>query len=436
MACAWPGASAYAQPAAAPGELIVRFAGSADADDRRSLRARAGVELAARLPVSGLQLVEAGPGQARTAAERTLERSDAVLYAEPNYYRRSSLRPADPLFALQWGFENLGESDGVAGADVSAVDAWNVTTGDASTTIALVDTGVLLDHADLAGAGWTNAGESGSGLETNGIDDDGNGFRDDSGGWDWVEDEGDPTDENGHGTHVAGVVAARGNNSVGMAGTSWGSKVMPLRVLDESGTGTVADLVAAYRYATAEGARIVNASLSSPALSLAERDAIAAAPDTLFVAAAGNGGADGLGDDIEIVPEYPCAYALANVVCVTATDRSDNLASFSNFGPQSVDLAAPGVEILSTWFDDAYAYLTGTSMATPHVAGAAALLLSAQPTLSTEALRAALLDGADPLAIPQRPRCERRPLEHRALDVRRRCEKRAVAGARVVRTAR
>ena len=115
------------------------------------------------------------------------------------------------------------------------------------------------------------------------------------------------------------------------------------------------------------------------------------------MAAAGNGGADGIGDDIEVVPEYPCAYALANVVCVTATDRSDNLASFSNFGAQSVDLAAPGVEILSTWFDDAYAYLTGTSMATPHVAGAAALLLSAQPSLSTEALRAALLDGADPL---------------------------------------
>jgi thermitase len=395
-AAVWPGASAYAQPAAPPGELIVRFAPSADAGDRRDLRARAGVDLAESLPLRGLQLVEAERGKGTRAAERTLERSDSVLYAEPNYYRSSSLRPGDPLFGLQWGLENIGQSDGLAGADVGAVEAWDVTTGSPSTTIAVVDTGVLLDHVDLAGAGWINAGESGSGRETNGVDDDGNGFRDDSRGWDWVEDEGDPADENGHGTHVAGIAAARGDNSLGVAGTSWGSRVMPLRVLDPDGSGTVSDAVAAYGYAAAEGAQIVNASLGSPSFSLAERDAIAAAPDTLFVVAAGNGGADEVGDDNDVVPEYPCAYPLANVACVTATDRSDLLASFSNFGPAAVDLAAPGVEIVSTW-RGGYAYLSGTSMAAPHVAGAAALLLSAEPSLTTEALRAALIDGVDPL---------------------------------------
>jgi thermitase len=390
-------AEAEAHPDAAPGELIVRFAEGADAGEREELRDRAGVEGGTRLPLSGLQVVEVEPGQTDVAAERALERSDAVVYAEPNYYRGAFRRPNDSYFRFQWALENTGQSGGLAGADIDALAAWDATIGGPETVVAVVDTGVLITHADLAGAGWSNPGESGAGRETNGVDDDRNGLVDDWRGWDWVARDGDPADENGHGTHVAGTVAARGDDRRGIAGVSWRARLMPLRVLGADGSGTVADAVRAYRYAAAAGARIVNASLGSPASSRAEQDAIAAAGGTLFVVAAGNGGEDQVGDDNDSLPQYPCAYPLANVVCVAATDRSDRLASFSNYGDGSVDLAAPGVSILSTWNDGGYSFANGTSMATPHVSGAAALLAAAQPSLTAGDIRAALLDGVDAL---------------------------------------
>ena len=391
-------AAAQAQPAAAPGELIVRFAPDADADARRDLRSSAGVELTAALGVSGMQLVEAEPGPATAAAEQLLERSDSVLYAEPNYLRHATLRPSDPLFGSQWAFENIGQSGGLPGADISATEAWDITTGAATTTVAIVDTGVQLSHADLGAAIWTNPGETGAGREANGVDDDGNGLADDWRGWDWVTRDSDPSDGNGHGTHVAGTAGARGNNATGVAGTNWGTRVMALRALNSAGAGTVADVVAAYRYAAGEGARVVNASIGASTPSLAEADAIAAASNTLLVIAAGNGGLDGVGDNNDLSPQYPCSYPLANVVCVAATDRPDRLASFSNYGATTVDLGAPGVDILSTWLGGQYRTLTGTSMAAPHVAGAAALLLAAQPALTTADVRKALLDGVDPVA--------------------------------------
>jgi subtilisin family serine protease len=179
---------------------------------------------------------------------------------------------------------------------------------------------------------------------------------------------------------------------------SFETAVLSLRALDANGSGGVADVIRAYEFAAAHGVRIVNLSLGSGTRSRAEQDAIAAAPGTLFVAAAGNGGSDGIGDDVDATPEYPCDYALANVVCVAATDSSDHLAAFSNYGLASVDVAAPGVDVLSDWplsLGGSYAWLDGTSMAAPHVAGAAALVLSRFPSSSTAQLRAAVLDGAD-----------------------------------------
>ena len=391
-------AQAQAQAAAAPGELIVRFAATADAGERADIRERAQVGFAERLPVRGLQVVEVDAGQTDAAAERTLERADGVAYAEPNFYRRSFLRPSDSSFGLQWAFQNTGQSGGLAGADINAVAAWDITTGSPATTVAVVDSGVELSHLDLIGSSWANPGESGSGRDRNGVDDDGNGFVDDFRGWDWVDDDGDPTDLNGHGTHVAGTVGARSNNARGVAGTSWGTRLLALRVLAQNGTGTVADVVKAYQYAAANGIRIVNASLGASSFSLTEQAAIAAAPDVLFVVAAGNGGSDQVGDDNDRSPQYPCSYPLANVVCVASTNRRDQLSSFSNFGGASVDLAAPGEDILSTWLGGRYAWSDGTSMATPHVAGAAALLLAAQPALSVSDLRAFLLGGVDPVS--------------------------------------
>jgi subtilisin family serine protease len=246
---------------------------------------------------------------------------------------------------------------------------------------------------DLAPNLYTNPGESGAGRETNGIDDDGDGRIDDVHGWDFVDDDNQPQDDNGHGTHVAGTIGARGNDGNGVAGVSWSTSLMPLRVLDANGSGYVSDAITAYSFAARSGARIVNASLGGSSYSRAERDAIAAAPNTLFVVAAGN---DAQNNDSSA--DYPCDYTLPNIVCVAATDQNDDLASFSNYGATNVDLAAPGVDIVSTWPGNQYAQLSGTSMATPHVSGAAALVLAHSPSLATAGVRSALLGSVAPVA--------------------------------------
>ncbi len=389
---------------AAPGELLVRFARTADAPDRDRLRERADTGFERKLPVSGLQLLKVERGQSVSDAVSELERSSDVAYAEPNFRRSATVTPNDAYFHYQWGLNNTGQSlegsTGTPDADIDAPEAWDTTTGAAQATVAVVDSGVDADHPDLRSNVWTNPGEQGDGREGNGIDDDGNGFRDDWRGWDWVGSDNLPSDANGHGTHVAGTVAARGNDGAGVVGVAWRSRVMPLRVLDADGSGTVADAVSAYGYAAANGAKVVNASLGGDSYSRAEADAIANAPGTLFVVAAGNGGTDGIGDDNDgVSPEYPCSYPSPNLVCVAASDRRDALASFSNFGATSVDLAAPGVDILSTLPGNAFAFFDGTSMATPHVAGAAALLFSIPASTTgaawVAAVKSALLGGTE-----------------------------------------
>ena len=388
-----PAIAAEQAPAAAPGEIIVRFEEGAGRADRANLRNRAEVDFERGLGLSGLQLVQTEPGQSARSAIRELERSEEVTYAEPNYYRRSQAVPNDTYFGLQWGLNNSGQpiggASGVPDADIDAPQAWDLTTGAPTVIVAVIDTGVDALHPDLAPNVWTNPGESGSGRESNGLDDDNNGYVDDSSGWDWVGDDRNPADENNHGTHVAGTVGARGGDGVGVAGVGWRTRLMPLRVLDAAGGGTVSDVILAYRYAAARGARVVNLSLGGPDLSIAERDAIAAAPGTMFVAAAGNSGTN-----TDVVPEYPCAHTLPNVVCVAASDNSDARPPFSNYGATSVDLAAPGAQIAST-VPGGWAYLSGTSMATPHVAGAAALVWALRPAATVAEVKTALLNGVD-----------------------------------------
>jgi subtilisin family serine protease len=238
---------------------------------------------------------------------------------------------------------------------------------------------------------WGNPGETGEGRETNHVDDDGNGLVDDSRGWDWVDHDNTPFDQNGHGTHVAGTIGARGDNAVGVAGVDWHVRIVPLRALDAGGSGFVSDLISAYNYAKQKGIKIVNASLGGDNSSQAERDAIAAAPNTLFVVAAGNDAANN-----DISGSFPCNYPLANVLCVAATDQNDDLASFSNYGAATVDLAAPGVSIESTYPGGEYAYMDGTSMATPHVSGTAALVWSKDPGDTAAVVRQTLFTSADP----------------------------------------
>ena len=401
VAVAWSAAGTAVAAATEAGGLIVRFEPGVSAAERASIRDQAGTDFERTLPVSGMQLVDTEPGQGAAAAERALERQDGVLYAEPNAIRRASLRPDDQHYSLLWGLENTGQSirgsAGSADADTDTGDAWDAGIG-GGVTVAVIDSGVDLTHADLAGNTWTNPGEYGLGRESNGFDDDLNGRVDDWRGWDFVGGDNNPADENGHGTHVAGTIAARRGNGIGVAGVADGSRLMGLRVLNAQGNGSVANVILAYAYAALEGADVVNLSLGSSVSSRAESDAIAAFPGMLFVAAAGNGGDDSVGDDNDVDPEYPCAYMLPNVVCVAASDNRDRLAPFSNYGDLAVDLAAPGVDIVSTVPGGGYGWASGTSMATPHVSGAAALLWAASPGASVSQIKSALLDGADPVA--------------------------------------
>jgi large repetitive protein len=382
-----------AAAAAPPGEVLVRFASGTPAATRAEARRRAGARFAQRLPVAAIELVRAEQGtSAATAAER-LDAQPGVLYAEPNRYRGAFRTANDPYFGSLWGLHNTGQAvngrTGTPDADVDAPEAWDIATGDPSVTVAVVDSGVARSHPDLAPNMWANPGETGAGRQSNRLDDDGNGYVDDAAGWDWADSDADPSDLNGHGTHVAGTIGAAADNGVGVAGVAWRTRVMPLRALDAAGNGTVADAIAAYAYAGAKGARVLNASFGGPSLSHAEFDAIRAMPQVLLVAAAGNDSADN-----DSHSQYPCNYDLPNVVCVASSTQQDTLSSFSNYGARTVDLAAPGSTIRSTWLTG-YAYLSGTSMAAPHVSGVAALSFAYRPQGSVQSVRDALLAGVD-----------------------------------------
>lgn len=328
-----------------PGEVVVRFRSGVGAQGRASVLRALDATTESKLPLPGVQLVGIGE-ETVPEAVASFERHPQVLYAEPNFIYTIDATPNDPLFSDLWGLENTGQgvngTGGTPDADIDAPEAWDMTTGSGSVTVGVVDTGIAYDHPDLSPNIRTNPGESGGGKETNGIDDDGNGFIDDWRGWDFVDEDNDPRDFNEHGSHVAGTIGAQGDNGQGVAGVSWNVGLMPVRALDAEGSGTTAQVTSGFAYAGANGAKVVNASLSGPDFSMAMLEAIEDSPNTLFVVAAGNEG-----EDNEIEPQYPCAHSAPNIVCVAATDQSDELAGFSNFGASSVDLGAPGTNVLS-----------------------------------------------------------------------------------------
>ena len=335
------------------------------------------------------------PGHTATHAISALERSPGVRWAERNHYvSLNATTPDDPLFAQDWGLHNTGQVvqslTGTADADIDAPEAWDQTTGSSDVVVAVVDTGVDYSHDDLAANIWTNPGETGGGKESNGVDDDGNGYVDDWHGWNFGLDTNDPMDAVGHGTHVAGTIGAAGDNGTGVTGVNWNVQIMPLRVADAGGNLSDAAVAAAFAYAGSMGARVVNASLGGAYTSPAELAAINGAPNTLFVVSSGNSNLN-----IKSTAISPCTLPAANILCVGATGPTDTRASFSNYAPTQVDIAAPGVNILSTLPGDQYGYYNGTSMASPHVAGVAALVFAAYPTRSVAAVVAAILNGAD-----------------------------------------
>jgi subtilisin family serine protease len=283
----------------------------------------------------------------------------------------------DPRIGEQWSLR----TDAAMGAQ----SAWRQTTG-GDVAVAVIDSGVDLGHPELAPNLWTNPGE----IPGNGVDDDGNGYVDDVHGYDFISADGDPSDGNGHGTHVAGIIAARGGNGIGVAGVAWQARIMAVRVLDDAAAGTTTTVAQGIRYAIANGARIINLSLAGAAHSAELEDAVTEAQraGVLVVAAAGNDGRD-----LAAAPSYPASLPEANVIGVGATTEAGALSNISDFGT-GVDIAAPGEDILSTARGGAYEWRTGTSMAAPEVTGALVLLASARPDLDWVGLRDALFAGA------------------------------------------
>jgi len=310
-----------------------------------------------------------------------------VEYAEPDYVVRIDNQPNDTYIGLQWGINNTGQDIrgvlGVNDADIDGFEAWDTRTSAANVIVAIIDSGTQWSHPDLDGNIWSNSDE----IANNGIDDDNNGYVDDVRGWDFYNNDNNPDDADGHGTHTAGTVGAEGNNGMGVAGVAWDVQLMPLRFIGPFG-GSTSDAIAALNYAVDNGARISNNSWGGGGFSSAMRDAIssAASNNHLFVAASGN---DGVNTDSS--PHYPSSYTNNNIISVAASDNRDGIASFSNYGSTSVDLGAPGVDIASTWTGNGYVWNSGTSMACPHVAGAAAVLLAHNPSWSYTQLRDRLL---------------------------------------------
>lgn len=303
----------------------------------------------------------------------------------------------DPLFAAEWGLSNTGQYAGTPGNDIAAPAAWNFTTGSRSVVVAVIDSGIDLTHPDLAANLWVNPGE----IAGDGIDNDANGFVDDIHGWDFVDNDASPQDGFGHGTHVAGIIGAVGNNGVGVTGVSWRVSLMALRIQDDRGAGSTSAVIAALRYATMmrrdHGIMVVasNNSWSAPAgySSLLENVIREHGEAGItFVAAAGNNATN-----IDVTPKYPGSYTLANVLTVASLTPQGDVAWSSNYGATSVDVAAPGSAIQSTYKNGTYAVLSGTSMAAPHVTGVAALLAAARPGITVAEVRAAILGTATPL---------------------------------------
>ncbi|HEY2415839.1 MAG TPA: S8 family serine peptidase, partial [Pirellulaceae bacterium] len=375
-----------------PSDILVRF--------RTDLAAAAadGMPLATTsesLPlVTGLTELHLASGVSVDDALATYRARPDVLYAEPNYRIHTDAIPNDTQFGQLWGLNNTGQSSGTADDDIDAAEAWNISTGSSTIVVGVIDSGVDYTHPDLAANIWTNPGE----IPGNGIDDDGDGFIDDVHGYNFVANNGNPMDDLGHGTHVSGTIGAIGNNGVGVAGVNWNVQIMAIKFLDSSGSGTDSAAIAAINYAALMHSRGVNIKLTSNSwggggFSQALQDAIAATQQQgmLFIAAAGNSNFN-----TDTTPNYPSGYPLDNIISVAASDRNDAKASFSNYGATTVDLTAPGVDVLSTTPNNTYSVYSGTSMATPHVAGVAALAWSVAPNATYQQIRNAILAGVDP----------------------------------------
>jgi subtilisin family serine protease len=379
---------------AVPGQLIVGFDEGSSPSLQRKTVTKAGAKIEERLSSIDAAVIVSRRNTTTEEVADELSSVRTVDYVEPNYILTRGRLPNDVGLARLWGLRNVGQLDGTPDADINAAGAWDVTTG-GDVPVAVLDTGVDYRHPDLDGNLWTNPDE----IPGNSEDDDENGYEDDVHGFNYVAGDPDPDDDAGHGTHVAGIIGAEGDNLIGTVGVNWRVQMMVLKFLDANGEGSTSDAAQAIDYAVDEGARVINASWGGPAFSHSLSNAIKRAGErgVLFVAAAGNEG-----EDSDSKPQYPAAFDLPNVISVGASDANDRLLDFSNYGRRTVDLAAPGDEIYSTVpaavSAPGYATYSGTSMAAPFVSGAAALYLARSPGSSSQEVRDALLSTVDPVA--------------------------------------
>ena len=314
-----------------------------------------------------------------------LQQNPNIEYAELNYITKISDIPNDEHFGKQWGLRNIQQFGGKYDADIDIDQAWNVTLGCSSVLVGIIDTGIDYNHEDLHNSVWTNPNE----IPNNDIDDDNNGYVDDYYGYDFVNNDGNPMDDHYHGTHCAGVIAAEYNNEIGVSGIAPNARVVALKAFDSQGYSNVALEIEAIEYATLMNINLTNNSWGSSNYSQTLKNVIEenARP---FIASAGNSS-----NNNDNIPYYPSGYDLPNVISVAATDKNDNLASFSNYGLSTVDIAAPGVYIYSCKLNNGYVFKDGTSMAAPHVSGVVALMLSMNLSLSPEYIRQTIIQNAD-----------------------------------------
>jgi subtilisin family serine protease len=418
-------AAAPGKPEYVPGQVLVKFKPGVGARDVQAFQEKFGLSTIRKFNVpekmqrafgGELYQFKLRPGDTVEAAVARLSGQPGVAYAEPNYKIQlddpqepappppsepppsepppsqpppppAEVIPNDPRFPELWGLRNTGQENGQAGADVGATTAWATTTGKGpgqGPLIAVIDTGVDYNHPDLAPNIWTNPNE----VPGDGVDNDGNGIVDDVHGANIINKTGDPMDDNSHGTHVSGTIGGKGNDGAGVVGVQWDANIAGVKFLDAGGGGTYADAVDAVLYATAIGARVTSNSWGGGGFSQALYDAFKASP-ALHIAAAGNNGSDA-----DSRPSYPAGFDLDNIVSVAAHDRHDQLADFSNYGATSVDVAAPGVDVLSSVPGGGYDSYSGTSMATPHVSGVVGLMLAHEPDLTNEQIKARLINTA------------------------------------------
>lgn len=398
----------------APNELLVKWKSSNIATQRTNLKTQFNLKERELFANGNMEIWKLADTADVLNLVKIYQKHPDIASVEPNYfYSTATLPPNDPMFDELWGINNTGQTEGTIGADINAIEGWAIQKESPSIQVAILDTGIDWGHPDLVDNIWQNLGEDADGdghvlewdgtkwifdpEDENGIDDDGNGYIDDFIGWDFANNDNDPYDDHAHGTHVAGIIGARGDNGIGITGVTWKVQLVPLKFISKENRGLNSDAIKAINYATAMGIPISNNSWGGRGNSPFLKEAIqqAANQNHLFIAAAGNDS-----NNNDITPNYPSAYNLDNIISVAATTDKDSLLFISetkgsNYGATTIDLGAPGHRILSCLPNNNYGVADGTSMATPFVTGACALLLEQNNTQSYGDIKEQILNGVD-----------------------------------------